>query len=156
MFSWKVLWSTALIFTWTLCLAVKSLASASNCLAKVVPLSLVPQVTVPLGLPPPPPPVPPPLLPLSPPPHAARLAAADSPRAPRKRLRLLRAVARTEGGISEARYSASVRGRGMRSPSSAVSRRGATGSNTNRQDVTHTLNLMVRQCQGVRQSRNGP
>src|SRR5919107_3277759 len=119
MFSWKVLCSTALIFTWTLCLAVKSLASASNCLAKVVPLSLVPQVTVPLGLsPPPPPPPPPPLLLSPPPPQAARPATADSPRAPRKRLRLLSAVARTEGGISEARYSASVRGRGMRPPSS--------------------------------------
>src|SRR3954451_4132256 len=115
MFSWKVLWSTALIFTCTPCFLVKSAASASYCLANVVPLSFVPQVRVPLGLPPPPPP-PPPLELSPPPPQAASPAAAVSPSAPRKRVRRLKAVPRTDGGISEARYAASVLGRGMRPP----------------------------------------
>ena len=53
MFSWNVLCSTALISTCTPLFLVKSAASAWNCLANVVPLSLVPQVTVPVGEPPP-------------------------------------------------------------------------------------------------------
>src|SRR5690349_18017718 len=114
MFSWNVLWSTALILTCTPCFLVKSAASAWNCFANVVPLSLVPQVSVPLGLPPPLPP--PELLPPPPPPQAARVAAADSPRAPRNSDRRFSTVSRTDGGTREARYSASVRGRGMRPP----------------------------------------
>src|SRR3954469_17664100 len=98
MFSWKVLWSTALIFTCTPCFLVKSAASAWNCLANVVPLSFVPQVKVPLGLPPP---LPPPELLPPPPPQAARVAAAVSPRAPRNSDRRFRTVSRNGVGKRE-------------------------------------------------------
>src|SRR3954464_13968331 len=109
MFSWKVLWSTALMSTLTPLFLVKSAASAWNCLAKVVPLSFVPQVTVPVGGPPPVPPAPE-LLELgaaSPPEQAASSPGAPTtaaaPRAVLSSDRRLSPRAATDGGTSEAR-----------------------------------------------------
>src|SRR5918998_2695415 len=116
MFSWKVLCSTALIVTWAPDFLVKSAACASNCLANVVPLSLVPQVTVPPTLPPASPPAPPSPPPESPPPQPAsavgRPTAAVTPSAVLNRERRLRLDSpATEGGTIRARYSASDSGR---------------------------------------------
>ena len=94
---------------------VKSAASASHCLAKVVPLSLTPKVTVPVGEPPllDSPLVPP--VSSSPPPQAASspgmVAAALRPRAALIRFRRLNPCPATDGGTIRARYSASDSGR---------------------------------------------
>src|SRR5215210_5493709 len=107
MFVWNVSWSAALIFTsLPAFFLAKSAAWPWYCLAKVVPLSLVPQVIVPPTLPPPdePPLAPPPLPPeSSPPPQPAstlgrpRTAAAPSAVLNRERRLRLDSPA-TEGG----------------------------------------------------------
>src|SRR3990170_1347398 len=112
MFSWNVLCSTALILTCTPLFLVKSAASAWNCFAKVVPLSLVPQVTVPVGDSPPAPPellVPGDSL-LSPPQPASSPGAPTTAAAPSAVLRMERRLtpsAAADGGTKRARYSVS-------------------------------------------------
>src|SRR5512145_155036 len=114
MFSWKVLWSTALILT----LSPDSFSYAATralrrCWGTSPPASFDPKVTVPVGLPPPPP------SPSSSPPQAASRAGRESaalvPRAPLRKPRRPTPAA-TDGGTRLARYAASDSGLDMSPP----------------------------------------